>query len=127
MWIVRAAERCHRHSKRLLGRVGVAIDHAEVGVDEWPPGLEELRVIEQLRWSSVQASQAFAKIRGGQPRWTVISSGDLITAKLAAGRPQDLVDAAALRESARQQTARTNARENAGRDALENEGGRERR
>ena len=37
-------------------------------------------------------------------RATVISRSDLITAKLAAARPQDLIDVAALRQTEQQQT-----------------------
>jgi hypothetical protein len=40
----------------------------------------------------------------------VISSNDLITAKLAAGRPQDLADVAALRQTMRQQTGKAKAK-----------------
>ena len=44
----------------------------------------------------------------GGLRAQVISRGDLIAAKLAAARPQDLIDVAALRQTEQQETARTN-------------------
>lgn len=44
-------------------------------------------------------------------RASVISRSDLIAAKLAAARPQDMIDVAALRQTERQQTARTNDQE----------------
>jgi hypothetical protein len=43
---------------------------------------------------------------GSDLKVPVISSGDLITAKLASGRPQDHVDVAALREAERQKKPR---------------------
>ena len=44
-------------------------------------------------------------------RAPVISRIDLIAAKLAAGRPQDMIDVAALRQTEQQQTGKTNAQE----------------
>jgi len=43
-------------------------------------------------------------------RASVISRSDLIAAKLAAGRPQDLIDVAALRQTEQQQTDETERR-----------------
>ena len=47
----------------------------------------------------------------------VISRGDLIAAKLAAVRPQDLIDVAALRQTERQ-TAQMNAEEETGAEEI---------
>lgn len=52
-------------------------------------------------------------------RAPVISRRDLIAAKLAAARPQDLIDVAALRQTEQQQTAETNDQEKTGGAELE--------
>ncbi len=50
----------------------------------------------------------------GLKAW-VISSGDLIAAKLAAGRPQDLADVAALRQTEEEQAGKKKAKREHGR------------
>ena len=52
-------------------------------------------------------------------RASVICRSDLIAAKLAAARPQDMIDVAALRETEQQQTAQTNDQEKTGGEVRE--------
>ena len=52
-------------------------------------------------------------------RASVISRSDLIANKLAAGRPQDMIDVAALRQAEQQQAAPTNDQDKTDRAGLE--------
>ena len=57
---------------------------------------------------------------------SVISRSDLIAAKLAAARPQDMIDVAALRQTEQQQTAQTNDQEKTDGEELEKQRQQER-
>ena len=104
LWIGSSAENLERVAAALeaFGAPASAIDDVktcaadEIVCNGSPPGrVDILKSIPGIEFADAYSNRV--AIRLGEVTASVISIADLITAKTAAGRPQDLVDVAALR------------------------------